>query len=208
MEGFATSTGLLPEQVWDEADRPELHLALGRPTESATPLVWAHAEYVKLVRSAADGEVFDRVPEVVERYGVGRHERPWREVWKFNRQPRTVAADAQLRVIADQPFRLRRSRDAWATSGDVDSRESGLGLHYVDLEALDAEGARWTFTFYWPLADRWEDRDFAIDAVAPHAHGDGARGPGPPPPETIRLTKKALNPSHPTSSVRGVGRPE
>ena len=31
LEGFATPTHLLPEQVWDEDDRPEQHLKRGRP---------------------------------------------------------------------------------------------------------------------------------------------------------------------------------
>lgn len=39
MEGLASDTGLLPEQSWDEADRPEAELWLGRPTGSAMPLV-------------------------------------------------------------------------------------------------------------------------------------------------------------------------
>ena len=32
------------------------------------PLAWAHAEYIKLVRSAADGQVFDLISEVADRY--------------------------------------------------------------------------------------------------------------------------------------------
>src|SRR5579864_3981962 len=51
MEGFGSATGLLPEQVWDEPDRPDIYMYLGRPTGSAMPLMWAHAEYVKLLRS-------------------------------------------------------------------------------------------------------------------------------------------------------------
>ena len=43
-------------------------MRLGEPTGSAMPLMWAHAEYVKLLRSAADGKVFDQIPEVAERY--------------------------------------------------------------------------------------------------------------------------------------------
>ncbi len=54
MEGFASDTCLLPEQVWDEADKPESHLYLGKPTGSAMPLMWAHAEYIKLLRSNHD----------------------------------------------------------------------------------------------------------------------------------------------------------
>ncbi|KAJ8135882.1 hypothetical protein OY671_010905, partial [Metschnikowia pulcherrima] len=43
--------GPLPEQVWDEDDNSEYHLYKGRPTGSAMPLAWAHAEYIKLLRS-------------------------------------------------------------------------------------------------------------------------------------------------------------
>ncbi len=40
----------------------------GKPAGSAVPLVWAHAEYLKLLRSAFDGKVFDRIDAVFERY--------------------------------------------------------------------------------------------------------------------------------------------
>lgn len=46
MEGLASKTGLLPEQSWDEADRPGSYMWMGLPTGSAMPLMWAHAEYV------------------------------------------------------------------------------------------------------------------------------------------------------------------
>ncbi len=165
LEKLATSTGLLPEQVWDEEDRPALHLEFGRPTESATPLAWAHAEYITLLRSATDGEVFDCVPEVRERYidGLGTR-RPF-EVWKFNRQPRTAHPDETVRVIAGQPFRLRASDDDWVNPIDLDSVETGIGLHFADLLPLETAGRTWRFTFYWPLDERWEGRDFAVESV-------------------------------------------
>ena len=59
---------MMPEQVWDEADLPDASLQLGQPAGSAVPLVWAHAEYLKLLRSALDGKVFDRIDPVYERY--------------------------------------------------------------------------------------------------------------------------------------------
>ncbi|MCI4373499.1 MAG: glycoside hydrolase family 15 protein [Thermoplasmata archaeon] len=181
MERFATSTGLLPEQVWDEADRPARHLELGRPTESATPLVWAHAEYVKLRRSVLDGEVFDRVPEVVERYLRPHAARPSREIWKFNRRITQVDAGAQTRVIASAPFRLHVSRDGWTTVEDRESHSAGIGLHYVDLEALESDGRAWTFTFYWPLAEHWEGRDFRVESIETHFDGVGTHEGRPPP---------------------------
>ena len=55
IEQFASTGGMLPEQVWDYADIPSKGMYIGRPAGSAQPLVWAHAEYLKLLRSAADG---------------------------------------------------------------------------------------------------------------------------------------------------------
>ncbi len=174
MERFATPTGLLTEQVWDADDRPSLHLVTGRPTEAAMPLVWAHAEYVTLLRSAQDGRVFDRVEEVAERYLPARSRRPELEVWKFDRRPRWIDPEAGLRVLAEQPFRLHASDDDWRTASDLDATATSLGLYFVDLAPLGARSRRWTFTFYWPLSDRWEGRDFAVEARAP-ADGREAR---------------------------------
>ena len=67
MERFASSTKLLPEQVWALPDLPNAHMVLGHATGGVMPLCWAHAEYIKLVRSATDGQVFDIIPEVADR---------------------------------------------------------------------------------------------------------------------------------------------
>ena len=162
LEKVATSTGLLPEQVWDEADRPALHLSLGRPTESATPLVWAHAEYLKLARSAHDGAVFDRVPEVAERYLDGTAGRRQWEVWKFGRQPRSMERRATLRIVAGHPFRLHASAHAWARAEDHDSAAPALGFHYVDLPPPEGPSGGWVFTFQWLPEGRWEGRDYEV----------------------------------------------
>jgi glucoamylase len=166
LERFATHTGMLPEQVWDEADRPDLHLRLGRPTEAATPLCWAHAEYITLLRSASDGRVFDRFEEVADRYLGSARPRSTLEVWTFKRRPTLIGPEETLRVIAEVPFRLHLSDDAWRTVRDVDSIDAGVALHYVDLPPLGAVGRAWTFTFYWTRDDRWEGTDFTVGAVA------------------------------------------
>jgi glucoamylase len=164
LERVATANGLLPEQVWDRAERPVHYLELGRPTEAAMPLAWAHAEYAKLLRSATDRVVFDREPAVAERYlARSRPPRP-REVWKFNRQPTTIDPDSPLRVLAIRPFRLRASADEWRTATNYDSTATTIGLHYVDLDPLGSAGRTWRFTFYWPEPDRWEGTDFAVRA--------------------------------------------
>jgi hypothetical protein len=67
----------------------------GKPTGAAMPLMWAHAEYLKLLRSTADGVVFDLIPEVAERYRE-RKSHPPIEVWKQNRKIPFVTAPCKL----------------------------------------------------------------------------------------------------------------
>lgn len=69
MESFANGGLLLPEQVWDGVGNPTPHgYRPGQGTNSATPLAWTHAEYIKLLRSLADRAVWDRYAPVEERY--------------------------------------------------------------------------------------------------------------------------------------------
>jgi glucoamylase len=49
MAAFANEGGMISEQIWDSRDIPEKGLFFGRPSGSAMPLVWAHAEYIKLL---------------------------------------------------------------------------------------------------------------------------------------------------------------
>src|SRR5207244_7759802 len=50
MEKFAFKGRMLPEQIWDAPDLKSAGMYLGQPAGSAMPLMWAHAEYVKLLR--------------------------------------------------------------------------------------------------------------------------------------------------------------
>lgn len=60
---------MLPEQVWDEVGSNATHqFEPGEGTNSATPLAWAHAEYVKLVKSLAESNTWDSYPIVRNRY--------------------------------------------------------------------------------------------------------------------------------------------
>ncbi|MEW6519999.1 MAG: glucan 1,4-alpha-glucosidase [Thermodesulfobacteriota bacterium] len=69
MEHFANEGLMLPEQVFDGVgDNSTHHYAVGEGTDSATPLAWCHAEYIKLVRSLTDRNVWDSYQVVRERY--------------------------------------------------------------------------------------------------------------------------------------------
>ncbi|CAH9051798.1 Glucoamylase [Pseudoalteromonas holothuriae] len=64
MELFANEGMMLPEQVWDNVGVNPRGYEFGEGTNSATPLAWTHAEYIKLVRSLADKQVWDHYPIV------------------------------------------------------------------------------------------------------------------------------------------------
>jgi glucoamylase len=165
LEGFASDGHLLPEQVWDAADIPERELLRGRPSGSAMPLAWAHAEHVKLLRSLADGRVFDMPPQTHQRYQVegvrARH-----CVWRFNQKSRSVTAGSLLRVELPAAATVHWSSDAWRTTHDTQTLDSGLGIHFADLDtaALPA-GREVVLTFYWPAADRWEGVDYRVNLI-------------------------------------------
>lgn len=170
MEAFAGRGGLLPEQVWDRDDAA-LGMRLGRPTGSAMPLVWAHAEYLRLVRSIGDGAVFDRIAPVAERYLASRGRKDL-EVWKPVRQVAAVARGATLRVQAPAPFRLHWTRDEWVSVEDSAATDSGLALWFVDIAVPPGQASPLRFTFYWPegagaarwkrARGSWEGRDYAV----------------------------------------------
>jgi len=164
MEAFAR-TGLLPEQVWDEPDRPEAHLYFGRPTGSAMPLAWAHAEYIKLLRSVLDGQVFDLIPEVADRYLGNRKVNHRLEIWKFNRQVRTVKPGHVLRIQALAPFRLHWSCDDWRAVKDTASATTALEIEFVDIAIAPTQQAPIYFTFFWTVPQKWEGRNYQVAIV-------------------------------------------
>jgi glucoamylase len=162
MAAFANEGGMIPEQIWDSRDIPERELFFGRPSGSAMPLVWAHAEYVKLIRSLRDGSVFDTPPQTVERYIKKRTESSL-AIWRFNHKCRTMTAGRTLRVEALSRAIVHWSPDGWQRVMDVETRDTGLGLYYLDLPTAEiSSGSSVIFTFYWPDAAKWEGQDFEV----------------------------------------------
>jgi glucoamylase len=163
LEAFAQG-GVLPEQVWDAPDRPEARMWFGRPTGSAMPLVWAHAEYLTLLRSVADGQVYDFLPEVAARYQSGR-KRKSLEIWKPNRHAPRVAAGGTLRVQAPGAFLLHWTADEWRTTTDTQANTLPIGISFVDLPIAKAQRSPIRFTLRWTEDGRWEGRDYAVEVV-------------------------------------------
>jgi glucoamylase len=157
IERFAVGIGLIPEQVWDQSAIPEKLLRFGGPTGSAIPLAWAHAEYIKLVRSIADKRVFDRLDPVRARYASGRGRSPTPiEIWSHKRPVASLSKGRRLRVIAGVPFTLHWTANEWQDRSATSAAETGLGVWFVDLPTEPVAHVR--FRFFYP-ADGREDTD-------------------------------------------------
>ncbi|TGV51197.1 glucan 1,4-alpha-glucosidase [bacterium M00.F.Ca.ET.141.01.1.1] len=162
LERSAGPGGLLPEQVWDGADIPERELLHGKPSGSAMPLVWAHSEHIKLLRSLRDGAVFDMPPQGVKRYIENKTISPFRP-WRFNNKIRTLPAGKALRIELMAAATVHWSTDDWATAHDSQTVENAFGIHLVDLPTAGLpEGNTLVFTFFWPGTGDWENVDFSV----------------------------------------------
>jgi glucoamylase len=161
-EAFSNEGGMIPEQIWDSPDIPERGLFFGRPSGSAMPLVWAHAEYVKLRRSLKEDRIFDMPPQTAKRYIVEKTASPF-AIWSFNHRCRTLPVGKKLRLQVLSPAVARWSLDGWHTVQDNDTQDTGLGVHVFDLptKRLPA-GAMVLFTFYWHETGQWEGEDYVV----------------------------------------------
>jgi glucoamylase len=120
MEAFANEGGLIPEQIWDAPDVSGRELSLGGPTGSAIPLVWAHAEYLKLRRSLAAGRVFDLPPQPRTRYVQDRHSSRY-AIWRFSHKSEVLCPGQILRLETMAPAVVHWSSDGWRTVHDANS---------------------------------------------------------------------------------------
>jgi glucoamylase len=167
MEQFAFRGRNLPEQVWDGPDVKSAGMYFGRPAGSAMPLMWAHAEYVKLLRSVVDGGVFDLIPVVAERY-LEKRGRKDLEVWKPTRQVREVAAGQVLRIQAPESFRLHWTNDGWVSASDTRSTSTGLAIEFADIAIHGNQSAPVEFTFFWTGSNRWEGHNYRVRIQSEH----------------------------------------
>ncbi len=165
MAAMAGSGGLLPEQVWDAAAIPERNLYPGKPTGSAMPLVWAHAEFIKLVVSRALGRPFDALPSVQDRYR-GLCKTTDRVFWSQRQPARLLQAGQVLGICLPAAATVLWSVDGWQTATNSPTHDTGLGVQLADIPVGDlGAGSRVAFTIHWSDPDRWEGRNFQVDLV-------------------------------------------
>jgi glucoamylase len=118
---------------------------------------------VKLLRSTADGQVFDLISEVADRYLSSRGRRPM-EIWKYNRRRvKSVQPPTTLRIQCARPFMLHWTNDEWRHVHDLKATPTPIGIDYADIEVDPSWRAPIRFTFLWTDDGTWEGKDFAVE---------------------------------------------
>lgn len=144
MEKFANEGYMLPEQIWDDVgDNSTHHYVTGEGTGSATPLAWSHAEYVKLVRSLADGNTFNSYPIVRDRYWKAP---PFKATYSklYLRGTCNQWGATAMQLVSDNTWNVSVHFDGAAGSGfkfDIDGQDWHYSLGDSDADGIaDHEG--------------------------------------------------------------------
>ena len=166
IEAQTSAGGLFPEQVWDAPPIPERQLETGRPSGSAMPLVWAHSEYLKLLRSLSEDKVFDMPSHTKRRYLDEKHQARCRP-WRLDCPVAALPVGRVLRLDLAEPSIVRFTRDGWANYEEVPTRDTGLGLHVAEVASAGmSDGSSIIFTWRNATTGAWQGANHDIRLVA------------------------------------------
>jgi glucoamylase len=154
--------GMIPEQIWDSDPIPERGLFPGKPTGSAMPLAWAHAELIKLMISRHVGRPIDRPTSVWQRYG-GQRPTIKHAVWSLHAPIGKIAPETALIIALPEKALIHWGVNGWQHIVDSETQDTGLGLHAFELSADMLVKARSIdFTFQSRKTGDWAGSDFHV----------------------------------------------
>jgi glucoamylase len=162
MAAFSSDGGMIPEQIWDNSDIPDRHLFFGKPSGSAMPLAWAHAEYVKLFRSLADGTINDMPQATRQRYLIDKTQSA-HSTWRFSDQIESIERGKNLRIELLEPARIHWRTEFSNEDREIETKDSKLGIHFADLLNESFHQAQEiVFSFYRENTGKQKDREFRV----------------------------------------------
>ncbi len=159
----ASVGGMLPEQVWDSAPIPARGLYPGRPSGSAMPLLWTHAEFLKLLIAAEQGRPLELLDVVEQRYAGAAAAARRLGAWHWRDETPVMQLERGRALIIEdrEPFMLHVGFDGWQASADHDAELMPLGLWGVTLPASALAGRR-RIDFTRRFAAGWEGEDHSV----------------------------------------------
>jgi glucoamylase len=164
MHRCASPGGLLPEQVWDAAPIPERFLFPGRPSGSAMPLLWSHAEFLKLVIARHAKRPVELLEAVEKRY-AGRAPKAKHTRWR-NETPVTSLETGRTLLVEDRrAFTLHYGFDGWRDVAELSAKPLPCGLWGVSVTPALYDG-HGELNFTRRYDEGWEGEDHAVAILA------------------------------------------
>jgi glucoamylase len=154
--------GLLPEQVWDAAPIAALGLEPGRPSGGAMPLLWSHAEFLKLLIARERRRPIELLQAVEQRYlssgqqSAARAAAAWH--WRDEVPVLQLEAGRALLIEDRTEFMLHFGFDGWQRIEQRAAVAQPFGLWAVRLSAAELAGAA-ELNFTRRYEDQWEGVD-------------------------------------------------
>ena len=159
-----SNNGLLSEQIWDKEDMPGKELIHGKHSGSAMPLVWAHAEHIKLVCSVKEQSVFDMPRHTQQRY-IKDKVKSSRVIWRADLPISVLPKGKILRIETISPAVVKWTPDNWITINDTETADMGLGIHFIDLPTDTMKKGQIQFTIFWKDSNRWEEQNYLVEVA-------------------------------------------
>jgi glucoamylase len=125
------------------------------------PLVWAHAEFLKLLYARREKRPVELLTCVEAHMRRRQGQGTWH--WCIDAPFDALPADRDLLIETSEPFRLHFGFDGWQSTEDRLSSPLPFGRHGLRL-ARSELGARIVldFTFYFIDQARWHGTDYHL----------------------------------------------
>jgi glucoamylase len=128
------------------------------------PLVWAHAEYIKLVCSVMEQNVFDMPQHTQERY-IKNKTVSDRAIWRVNLPINILPKGKYLRIETVAPALIKWTSDDWQNVNEKETEDMGLGIHYFDLPTHKMEDKKIAFTIFWKNKNEWAGENYLVEII-------------------------------------------
>lgn len=84
-------------------------------------------------------------------------------IWSFTNHYTSIPKGKVLRIQCMHSASVRWTSDNWKSCNDVLTLDSGLGVHYADLQTGNlGHEKQIIYTFFWNEAESWEGKNFIL----------------------------------------------
>lgn len=130
------------------------------------PLVWAHAEFLKLLRARREKRPIELLNSV-EKHLRGKVAELGTWHWRTDTPFDALPANRDLLIEMESPFVLHMGFDGWQAVEDRSSKILPFGRHGVRLRKDELAGKRvLDFTRYFSLDSKWEGNDHHVSIAS------------------------------------------